>query len=107
MAAAFLFKTTWTKGSKKIKERAIGEEIQENPKSRINISRASEEENENDELDDGLDDLKLALAEALKNNKDLKKMPVEIEEATCNEHSPADASASDSQGPEAPETKLL
>jgi hypothetical protein len=103
MAAAFLFKTTWTKGSKKIKERAIGEEIQENPKSRINISRAREEENENDELDD----LRLALAEAFKDNKDLKKLPVENEKATCNEHSPADASASDSQGPEAPETKLL
>lgn len=103
MTAAFLYKTTWTKGSKKIKERAIREEIQENPKMRINISRASEEENENDELDD----LKLALAEALKDNKDLKKMPVENEKATCNEHSPADASASDSQDPKAPETTLL
>jgi hypothetical protein len=98
MAAAFLYKTTWTKGSKKIKERSIREEFQEKPKSRINISSVSEEE---------LDDLKLALAEALKDNKDLKKMPVENEKATCSEHSPADESASDCQGPEAPETTLL
>ena len=105
MAAAFLYKTTWTKGSKKIKERSIGEE---KLKSRIKISSASEEENvraekENDELDD----LKLALVEALKDNTHLKKMPVENEKATCNEHSPADASTSDCQGPEAPETTLL